>query len=110
MSSPALGEGFRELLRDPQLFLMEVMWRWSFGAIAILVCTLSAVHLLGAVPPDRRRIEVLAALPPFELAQGLAAGLIAIGSALLRAALLAALLLAACWIVVSAVGRYLTLK
>src|SRR5437773_8746247 len=41
--------GFRSVLRDPAIFLMELVWRWSFGAIAFLLLFFAGLTLLGSV-------------------------------------------------------------
>jgi len=41
--------GFRSVLRDPSVFLMEIVWRWSFGALAFLLIFFGALALLGTL-------------------------------------------------------------
>jgi hypothetical protein len=41
--------GFRAILRDPAIFLMELVWRWSFGAMAFLLLFFASLTLLGSV-------------------------------------------------------------
>src|SRR5437870_1404966 len=40
--------GFRTIRRDPAVFLMELVWRWSFGALSFLLLFLSSLTLLGS--------------------------------------------------------------
>jgi hypothetical protein len=40
-------QGFRAARRDPVLFLLEVLWRWSFAAIALLLAFCAVVFLLS---------------------------------------------------------------
>ena len=35
MSRTGLLAGIGEIVRDPQLLLIEIGWRWSFGAIGL---------------------------------------------------------------------------
>lgn len=109
MPSDALRQGFREVLQDPGLLLVEIAWRWTFGAIAVLVLLLSMFVLLGSVFVDPRRLEAASALTPLQMAQTVVATLTALGGALLRVSLLAAFLLTICWIFMSALGRRATL-
>jgi hypothetical protein len=109
MASNALREGFMEVIRDPALLLIEIGWRWTFGAIAILVFTASAFFLLGSINFDPHRLESLTALNPWQLAHTLAGLLASVSVVLFRVAAVAGLLLAVCWTVLSAVGRYATL-
>jgi hypothetical protein len=109
MSQHGLREGVGEIVRDPALLLIEIGWRWSFGAIAILVCALSAFLLLDTVTVDPRMLQAMAALNPLQLAQNIAEGIVSLSAVLWRAAFVVGLLLAAIWVLFSALGRYATL-
>jgi len=61
-----LREGFREILRDPALLLIEIAWRWSFGIIGILVLTAVILLVLGSIRVDSQRLESLAHLNPWQ--------------------------------------------
>lgn len=110
MASNALRDGFREVLRDPALLLIEIGWRWTFGASAIFVGVVSFVILLGSISVDPQKLRSLGPLNPFDLAQTVAATLTSLGFRLLQVAIIAGLFLAVCWIVLSAFGRYATLS
>ena len=109
MPSNALREGFREVLEDPGLLLTEIAWRWTFGAIALLIFALSVFVLLDGVSVDPRRFEAAAALPPFQLAQTVAMTLIAWRGAILRVSLVDIFAVTVCWVAMSALGRRATL-
>jgi hypothetical protein len=109
MASNVLREGFLEVIRDPALLLIEIGWRWTFGAIAILVFTASAFFLLGRINFDPHRLESLTALNPWQLAYTLTGLLASVSAVLFRVAAVASLLLTFCWTVLSALGRYATL-
>ena len=109
MAGNALRDGFREILSDPALLLIEIAWRWSFGLIALLVCAISGFLLLSGVTADPHRFESLVALNPWQLAQVLAASAAAIRFTLLRVSVAAGLILSLCWIVLSSVGRHASL-
>jgi hypothetical protein len=109
MRSNVLREGFLEVIRDPALLLIEIGWRWTFGAIAILVFTACAFFLLGSVNFDPHRLESLKALSPWQLAQVLSGLLASVSLVLFRVAAVASLLLAVSWTLLNAVGRYATL-
>lgn len=104
-----LFEGFREINRDPALLLIEVGWRWSFGAIAVLIAAFSAYLILDSIAFDPRRLQAMAALNPLQLAQYIVEGIASIHALLWRAALLMALVLSAIWVLFSALGRYAAL-
>src|SRR4051812_24479694 len=108
-SSNALRAGFREVLNDPALLLIELAWQWSFGLIGIFVCAVSAFLLFGTVQFDRRSLEAMSAFTPWQTANELASTLVAAGPVLVRVMLLATLVLAFCWILLSSIGRRATL-
>jgi hypothetical protein len=109
LSSDALRHGFREVFRDPALLLIEIAWRWTFGVIAVFVCAISLFALLGSITVDPQRFETLRVLSPMELAQTVAATLMALGVAFIRVGIITGLALAICWAILSALGRYATL-
>ena len=109
MSRKGLLEGVREIGRDPALLLTEIGWRWSFGAIAILVAAVSIFLILDSVSIDPRRLQTMAALNPLQLAQSIAEGIASVGSVLWHVAVAAGLLLTVIWVLISALGRYATL-
>jgi len=104
-----LREGFREILRDPALLLIEIAWRWSFGIIGILVLTAVILLVLGSIRVDSQRLESLAHLNPWQSAQIIADSLRLVVHQLLRIAVSVTLFLAVCWTCLSAFGRYATL-
>ena len=104
-----MREGIREVFSDPALLLIEIGWRWSFGAIAALVFLLSTFQLLGNIKVDAHGLEALGALNPSQLGQQMAATLAVIGAALFRVGAAAGSILTVFWIVVSALGRHATL-
>ena len=109
MPSNALREALREVFRDPALLLIEIGWRWTFGALAILIFVCSVFLLFGSVSVDPRRLEALGALPGLQLVQVIADTVATLGKGLLRVGLIASLVLVALWIPLSAFGRYATL-
>ena len=109
MPTNPVREGFRDVLRDPALLLIEIGWRWTFGAIAILVLWLSIFAVLGNVPVDSRLFNTSSALSVWETAQGIASTAISLGRALIRVGITAAMFLALCWIVLNSLGRHATL-
>ena len=109
MSRNGLVEGVREIGRDPALLMTEIGWRWSFGAIAILVAAVSTFLILDSVSVDPRRLQAMAALNPLQLAQTIVEGIASMGAILWRAAFAAGVLLTVIWVPISALGRYATL-
>jgi hypothetical protein len=109
MSTNALRDGFREVLRDPGLLLFEVVWRWSFGILATVICIVLTVGATKSIPVDIRAGGSLIASDPVQTAQNLASALLSLGVVAVRTGTIAAVLLALCWTVLNAFGRRATL-
>jgi hypothetical protein len=109
MSRNGFFEAVREIRRDPVLLLVEIGWRWSFGAIAIIAFCFSAFLVLDSIPLDSRSLQTMAALNPFQLAQKIAEGIASVAGVLWRAELSVGFVVTAIWILFSALGRYATL-
>jgi hypothetical protein len=56
-------QGFRAARRDPALFLMEILWRWSFAAIASLLIVCAAFLLFSSGQIDSLVRAVLSRNP-----------------------------------------------
>src|SRR5579859_4133233 len=41
-----IAQGFRQARRDPASFLVEVLWRWSFGIVALFLTLVACAVLL----------------------------------------------------------------
>ncbi len=107
--SPTL-EGFRAMFRRPSLSLAEIIWRWSFGAAACVLCGMTLIVYLDTLPVSNSDLSMLRTGYPFLMLRAM--GDIFHGSAL--RALLAGLILFAAlaflWIVIASVGRTATLR
>ena len=110
MPRSPLSTGFRSILRRPSVFLIEVAWRWSFGGAAIVLLLSAGSLLLDSVTfTDNDRIAwqsrdffliSQAALRFLHRLTG--RPLVIIAAFVLSTSLL--------WLVISAIGRALTLK
>jgi hypothetical protein len=107
--SSELREGFREVLRDPALLLIEIAWRWSFGVLAMVVCAVVALLTAKGMRITPPGVGSLSRMDPIQAAQSIASTLVAIGAVVIRTALVAGFLLAFCWVVLNALGRRATL-
>src|SRR5689334_11092059 len=45
-------QGLRAIRRDPAIFLLEILWRWSFGITALLILLGAGLLLLDRVHTD----------------------------------------------------------
>jgi hypothetical protein len=103
------AEGFRAMFRRPALSLAEVSWRWSFGAAACVLFSLSVIAYLDTLPVTRTDMLLLRTRHPVLIARAFSH--ILHGSAL-RVALASIVLFAALallWILLASLGRGATL-
>lgn len=49
----SITSGFRAIRRDPAIFLLELVWRWSFGALAFLLLFLAGLTIFGSTDLER---------------------------------------------------------
>src|SRR5437870_12346042 len=100
--SPTL-EGFRAIFRQPSFGLAEIAWRWSFGAAAGLLFTLSFLEYLDALPVSRGELFLLRTHHPVLISQAIVH--LFRGSAPLAAAgtIVLALALVVAWLGIGAV-------
>ena len=47
-----ITQGFRTIRRDPAVFLLEIVWRWSFAAVAVLILFFAGTILLDKMHTD----------------------------------------------------------
>ena len=107
--SPTL-EGFRAAFRRPALTFGEILWRWSFGATAIVLLLFGFFEYLDTLPVTNGELLFLRTRHPFFVAQALAHIL---HGSLYRAVislLVAGLMLLLCWMFASSVGRVATVR
>src|SRR5580704_13390584 len=102
--SPTL-EGFRTILRRPSFGFAEISWRWSFGAAAVLLTTLSFLEYLNTLPVSRADLLLLKTRQPTLVGQAMAHVLRGSSFRMVQAGIVLALCLAAGWIVIAALGR-----
>src|SRR5580704_11710799 len=107
--SPTL-EGFRAILRRPSLGFAEIAWRWSFGAAAGLLITLSCFEYLDTLPVTRGDLLLLRSRQPVLISRAIGHIVGGSGFRLVEAFIVLALALVAGWIVVAAVARAATIN
>lgn len=109
MSNHALRQGFRDILEDPALLLIEIAWRWFFGAVAVVILAISIFFSLGTIRIDERSLALISKSSPLEAAEVIFAGVRAIAGALARLAPVAVVAITFFWIIIATVGRHATL-
>jgi hypothetical protein len=107
--SPTL-EGFRAIFRRPSLGFAEIAWRWSFGAAAGLLVTLSCFEYLDTLLVTRRDLLLLRTRQPFLISHAVGNIVRGSGGRLVEAFLVLALALVVGWIIVAALARAATIN
>ncbi len=105
-----LASGFRAVLRDPKLLLIEVAWRWLFGLTAGALLLFGWHHAAGTVPLSRVDHNALASHDAFRMAQAALNILTAIGRQPAKLAAVVLLAVSLLWIFLAALGRTLTMR
>lgn len=103
------AEGFRSIFRRPALPLAEVVWRWSFGAAAVVLVGLGILEYLHTLPVSPTDLLMLRTGHPVLVSNALSH--IARGSGLRLVAVFLVLFttLAMLWILLASIGRAATL-
>ena len=106
--SPTI-EGFRAIFRRPSLVLAEISWRWTFGAAACALLTLSLLEYLRSLPVSTGDLLFLRSRHPVLVSQALAHIFGGSGRRLVEAILLLTPALSLLWILAASFGRAATL-
>jgi hypothetical protein len=94
----------------PSLTMLEVTWRWLFGAPLIAICWIQAQHILAVLPVDATGLNGLDPSNPWVSSLKLAAAWDIYRPHIVDALHWLAPVAAIAWIVLSALGRNLVLK
>jgi hypothetical protein len=103
------GEGFRSIIRRPDLPLAEIMWRWSFGATAAVLIGVALLEYLNTLPVSPVDLFMLRTGHPVLVWNALSHIVRGSGFHLVLALILLSLALAILWIIVASLGRAATL-
>lgn len=107
--SPTI-EGFRAIFRRPSVPFAEVLWRWSFGAAAIVLVGFGLIEYLETLPVSSVDLLFLRTRQPFLISQAAARILQGSGLRFVLAGVLVLSALAVLWIVLASIGRGVTLE
>ncbi|HEV2964073.1 MAG TPA: hypothetical protein VG649_19760 [Candidatus Angelobacter sp.] len=100
--------GFRAILSDPAVFLMELVWRWSFGTLAFLLLVFAGLTLLGSADVADVRSSEWNNRDPLVITLAALRLVRALGRRPLF--YLIAIAITVLWIVLGTVGRTITLR
>jgi hypothetical protein len=105
MNADANREGFRILRREPALFLMELLWRWSFGLGLLALLFFAYARLRRAVLLTDADELALTGQDPYAIAVAAKDLLAQAMPTLLRVLEPASCIAAALWIAAITIGR-----
>lgn len=103
-------EGFRTIFRRPALGLVEVTWRWTFGAAGWALLILSLFEYLDTLRVTAGDALFLRTRHPLLVSQAVAHILAGSGGRAAATAIILGVTLSAFWIVCSSVGRAATIQ
>jgi hypothetical protein len=113
MSRPPnpITQGLRIVTRDPAIFLVEILWRWSFAVLACLLVVAIGLTLLGPLHIGNHWDTAWRSRDLQRMGQVVLAVLLLLGvKVIMTVAIAVPLAIAFLWSVLSALGRFVTLK
>jgi hypothetical protein len=105
-----ITQGLRAVTRDPLIFMLEILWRWSFALLAWLMLFAVGAMLLGPLPIVKRWPEVWNSHDIQLISAFLLGIVLRLGSKLIVAAFAASIAIALVWAILSGLGRSVIVK
>jgi hypothetical protein len=106
-----ITQGLRAVTRDPVIFLVEILWRWSFAILACMLVAGVGVMLLGPLHVGHAWDTAWRSRDPQRMGQLVVAVVLLLGvKVILFAAIGVPLAIALIWGILSALGRFVTVK
>ena len=112
MSKPPnpITQGLRAVARDPAIFLVEILWRWSFAVLACMLVAGVGMMLLGPLHVGKAWYTAWGSRDPQRMGQLLLAIILLLGAKLIIAAIAVPFAIALLWGILAALGRFVTIK
>lgn len=113
MSKPPnpITQGLRAVTRDPAIFLVEILWRWSFAVLACMLVAGVGMMLLGPLHVGHAWDTAWSSRDPQRMGQLVLAVLLLLGmKVIVLTAIAVPLTIALLWGIFSALGRFVTVK
>jgi len=112
MSKPPnpITQGLRQVTRDPMIFLVEILWRWSFALVACLLVAAVGLMLLGPLHVGSAWDTAWRSRDPQRMGSLFVAILLLLGAKAVMAAAAIPIAIALLWAILSALGRFATIK
>jgi hypothetical protein len=105
-----ITQGLRQVTRDPVIFLVEIVWRWSFALLACLLVFAVGLALLGTLNIGHTWDAAWRSRDPQRMGSLLVAILLLLGTKAVIAAVAIPIAIALLWAILSAPGRFATIK
>lgn len=105
-----ITQGFRAITRDPAIFLVEILWRWSFALLACLLVFAVGLSLLGPLNIGHTWDAAWRSRDPQRIGSLLVAILLLLGTKAIIAAIAIPVAIALLWAILSTLGRFATSK
>lgn len=106
-----ITQGLRAVTRDPAIFLVEILWRWSFAILACLLVAGVGVMLLGPLHIGHAWDTAWQSRDPQRMGQLVLAILLLLGiKVIVITAVVLPLTIALLWSILSALGRFVTVR
>jgi hypothetical protein len=102
-------QGFRSVRRDPAVFLLEILWRWSFAATAVLVFFCAGLFLLDRVHTDSL-VRALQSKDPRMIGTSLLFTWLLLGVKAMVAVIVVPLVIVLVWTLLSAPSRRIIVR
>jgi hypothetical protein len=112
MSKPPnpITQGLRAVTRDPAIFLVEILWRWSFAVLACMLVAGVGLMLLGPLHVGKAWDTAWSSRDPQRIGQFLVVIVLLLGTKLIIVAIAIPLAIALLWGILAALGRFVTVK
>lgn len=105
-----INQGLHAVWRDPVIFLLEVLWRWSFALLAFLLLFAAGVALFGPLPVGDYWASAWRSHDPKKIGTLVLTLLLLLGIKAVIAAIAVPIVIALLWSIFSGLGRWLTVK
>ena len=106
-----ITQGLRAVMRDPAIYMVEILWRWSFAILACLLVVGVALTLLAPLHVGPVWDNAWRSRDPQRMSQVVLGVVLILGvKVIIAAAIAVPLAIALLWGILSALGRFVTVK
>ena len=106
-----ITQGLRAVMRDPAIYMVEILWRWSFAILACLLVVGVGLMLLGPLHVGPVWDNAWRSRDPQRMSQVVLGVVLILGvKVIITAAIAVPLAIALLWGILSALGRFVTVK